>query len=144
VDALVSQEDSRYFGHDGVDYQGILRAVWLNFQAGRETQGASTITQQLARNTFQLTEKSYKRKLLEALTAMRIDAFRDLDEYYTGIDTWIRRFNATTPIDTAEPVLIHGELEQREYRLRKKNGIPINPKVVADMEALAEKFKITL
>jgi penicillin-binding protein 1A len=73
VDALVSQEDSRYFGHDGVDYQGILRAVWLNFQAGRETQGASTITQQLARNTFQLTEKSYKRKLLEALTAMRIE-----------------------------------------------------------------------
>lgn len=78
------------------------------------------------------------------LTAMRIDAFRDLDEYYTGIDTWIRRFKATTPIDAAEPVLIHGELEQREYRLRKKNGIPINPKVVTDMEALAEKFKITL
>jgi membrane carboxypeptidase/penicillin-binding protein len=73
VDALVSQEDSRYFGHNGVDYQGIARAVWLNFQAGRDTQGASTITQQLARNAFQLTEKSYKRKLLEALTAMRIE-----------------------------------------------------------------------
>jgi penicillin-binding protein 1A len=73
VDALVSQEDSRYFGHNGVDYQGIARAIWLNFQAGRDTQGASTITQQLARNTFQLTEKSYKRKLLEAMTAMRIE-----------------------------------------------------------------------
>jgi LDH2 family malate/lactate/ureidoglycolate dehydrogenase len=78
------------------------------------------------------------------LTAMRIDAFRDLDEYYTGIDSWITRFKATEPIDSAEPVLIHGELELREYRLRKKNGIPINRKVVADMEALAEKFKITL
>ncbi len=73
VDALVSQEDSRFFGHNGVDYTGIVRAIWLNFQAGRQTQGASTITQQLARNTFQLTEKSYKRKLLEALTAMRIE-----------------------------------------------------------------------
>jgi membrane carboxypeptidase/penicillin-binding protein len=73
VDALVSQEDSRYFGHNGVDYQGIIRAMWLNFRAGKETQGASTITQQLARNTFRLSERSYKRKLLEALTAMRIE-----------------------------------------------------------------------
>jgi membrane peptidoglycan carboxypeptidase len=73
VDALVSQEDSRYFSHNGVDYMGIARAVYLNFKAGQETQGASTITQQLARNTFNLSEKSYRRKLLEAFTAMRIE-----------------------------------------------------------------------
>ena len=73
VDALVSQEDSRFFGHDGVDYQGIIRALWLNFQAGRETQGASTITQQLARNTFDLKERSYRRKILEVYTARRVE-----------------------------------------------------------------------
>jgi membrane peptidoglycan carboxypeptidase len=73
VDALVSQEDSRYFSHNGVDYMGIARAVYLNFKAGQETQGASTITQQLARNTFNLSEKSYRRKLLEAFTAIRIE-----------------------------------------------------------------------
>jgi len=78
------------------------------------------------------------------LTAMRIDAFRDLDEYYTAIDGWIRRLKSTEPIDVNEPVLIHGELELREYRQRKKNGIPINDKIVADMEILAEKFKISL
>ena len=73
IDALVAQEDSRYFQHNGVDYIGLARAVWLNFQAGEVTQGASTITQQLARQTFQLMEKSYKRKILEAFLAQRIE-----------------------------------------------------------------------
>lgn len=73
VDALVAQEDSRFFRHDGVDYWGIARAFWLNLQAGRETQGASTITQQLARNTFQLKERSYMRKILEVYVARRIE-----------------------------------------------------------------------
>lgn len=73
VDALVAQEDSRFFQHDGVDIIGIVRAVWLNFRAGEETQGASTITQQLARNTFNLMERSYRRKILEAFVARRIE-----------------------------------------------------------------------
>lgn len=73
IDALVSQEDSRFFQHNGVDYIGLTRAIWLNFQAGEVTQGASTITQQLARQTFRLMEKSYKRKILEAFLAQRIE-----------------------------------------------------------------------
>lgn len=73
IDALVAQEDSRFFKHDGVDYIGLARAVWLNLQAGEVTQGASTITQQLARQTFKLLEKSYKRKILEAFIAQRIE-----------------------------------------------------------------------
>lgn len=71
--ALVSQEDSRFFQHDGVDYLGIMRAVWLTIKVGRVTQGASTLTQQLARNTFDLREKSIKRKLLEAFVAQRLE-----------------------------------------------------------------------
>jgi penicillin-binding protein 1A len=50
-----------------------VRAVWLNFKAGEVTQGASTITQQLARQTFGLMERSYKRKLMEAFVAQRIE-----------------------------------------------------------------------
>ncbi len=73
IDALVAQEDSRFFKHDGVDYIGLMRAMWLNFQAGEVTQGASTITQQLARQTFKLLEKSYKRKILEAFIAQRVE-----------------------------------------------------------------------
>ncbi|MES2506880.1 MAG: transglycosylase domain-containing protein [Verrucomicrobiota bacterium] len=73
IDALTAQEDSRFFQHDGVDYIGLVRAVYLNFKAGEVTQGASTITQQLARQTFGLMEKSYKRKIMEAFVAQRIE-----------------------------------------------------------------------
>ncbi|MCB1207858.1 MAG: transglycosylase domain-containing protein [Verrucomicrobiales bacterium] len=73
IDALVAQEDSRFFQHQGVDYIGLIRAIWLNFRAGEVTQGASTITQQLARNTYELRERSYKRKILEAFLALRIE-----------------------------------------------------------------------
>jgi penicillin-binding protein 1A len=73
IKALTSQEDSRFFTHDGVDYLGILRAIWLTVKVGKVTQGASTLTQQLARNTFELREKSIKRKLLEAFVAQRLE-----------------------------------------------------------------------
>lgn len=73
IDALVAQEDSRFFKHDGVDYIGLGRAVKENIIAREVTQGASTITQQLARQTFKLLEKSYKRKILEAFIAQRIE-----------------------------------------------------------------------
>ncbi|MBK1831790.1 transglycosylase domain-containing protein [Verrucomicrobiaceae bacterium R5-34] len=80
VNALVSGEDQRFFEHDGVDRQGVLRAVWLNFKAGRQTQGASTLTQQLARNAFHLKEEAdeqgwsgIERKAVEAFLAQRIE-----------------------------------------------------------------------
>lgn len=80
VDALVSGEDQRFFEHDGVDRVGVVRAAWLNYQAGRQTQGASTITQQLARNAFHLKEEAdrrgeggLQRKAVEAFLALRIE-----------------------------------------------------------------------
>ena len=73
IQALVAAEDSRFFEHKGVDYVGIVRAVWLNFKARSTTQGASTVTQQLARNAFDLRERSIKRKLVEAFLANRIE-----------------------------------------------------------------------
>ncbi len=73
IDALVAQEDSRFFKHDGVDYIGLGRAMKENIVAREVTQGASTITQQLARQTFKLLERSYKRKILEAFIAQRIE-----------------------------------------------------------------------
>ena len=71
--ALVAIEDARYYQHDGVDYMGIVRAVFRNLKAGRQQQGASTITQQLARNAYGMTERSYERKLVEAFLAHRIE-----------------------------------------------------------------------
>ncbi len=73
IDALTAQEDSRFFKHKGVDFIGLFRAAYLNLRAGGVTQGASTITQQLARQSFKLLERTYRRKILEAFLAARIE-----------------------------------------------------------------------
>ncbi|MBJ7326362.1 MAG: transglycosylase domain-containing protein [Chthoniobacterales bacterium] len=73
VQAVVSTEDQRYWAHDGVDYLGVARAAIANWTSGRIRQGASTVTQQLARNSFDLKERTYRRKLLEIALAHRIE-----------------------------------------------------------------------
>ena len=73
VNAVVAEEDNRFFEHHGVDYFGVLRAALSNWHQGRVKQGASTVTQQLARNSFDLRERSYRRKLLEMFVARRIE-----------------------------------------------------------------------
>jgi penicillin-binding protein 1A len=80
LNALKAGEDSRFETHNGVDYIGIVRALKLNFQAGTTTQGASTITQQLARNAYPLKqdtiakgESGIQRKMVEAFLAMEIE-----------------------------------------------------------------------
>ncbi len=73
VRAVVGAEDARFYQHKGVDFYGMFRAEWKNYQAGRIRQGASTLTQQLARNTFALRERTYKRKVLEVFLALEIE-----------------------------------------------------------------------
>ena len=73
TEAVVAAEDQRFWKHDGVDYLGIVRAAMANWSAGRIRQGASTVTQQLARNSFDLKERTYRRKLLEITLAHRIE-----------------------------------------------------------------------
>ena len=80
IDTLRAGEDSRFNTHDGIDYIGVIRALKLNYEAGTTTQGASTITQQLARNAFPLKqdaaargEGGLQRKMVEAFLAKRIE-----------------------------------------------------------------------
>jgi 1A family penicillin-binding protein len=73
VNAVVSVEDSKFYQHGGYDFGGIVRAALKNFTAGHVRQGASTITQQLARNSFALKERTFRRKLLEILLSKRIE-----------------------------------------------------------------------
>ncbi len=73
VDAVVAAEDNRFYEHTGVDFVGIARAFLKNARSGRIKQGASTVTQQLARNTFDLRDRTYDRKILEVFLAMRIE-----------------------------------------------------------------------
>ncbi len=73
IDALISTEDQRFWSHKGVDYWGIARAAKDNLLSGEIKQGASTITQQLARTTYGLTDISRERKILEIYLAIRIE-----------------------------------------------------------------------
>ncbi|TNE90522.1 MAG: PBP1A family penicillin-binding protein [Deltaproteobacteria bacterium] len=72
--AFVSAEDRRFFEHKGVDPSGIVRAVVVNAKAGNKVQGASTLTQQLVKNLLVGSERSYTRKLKEAVLAYRLES----------------------------------------------------------------------
>ena len=71
--AILAAEDERFYQHTGVDYHGVLRAAVSNLLTGGRTQGASTITMQVARNFFLSREKTLTRKLYEALLAFKIE-----------------------------------------------------------------------
>jgi penicillin-binding protein 1A len=76
IRAVLAAEDVRFFAHRGVDYPAIARAAWVNYQAGRVVEGASTITQQVARNLLPREigrERSARRKIREALLARAIE-----------------------------------------------------------------------
>ena len=73
IDALLAREDTRFYQHHGVDPVGIARAIVRNAIRLRAREGASTLTQQLARNSFELGGKNLHRKLLEAFVALRIE-----------------------------------------------------------------------
>jgi membrane carboxypeptidase/penicillin-binding protein len=73
INAIVSVEDAKFYRHHGYALSGILRATLKNLVAGHVRQGASTITQQLARNSFALKGKTFRRKLLEIFVARRIE-----------------------------------------------------------------------
>ncbi len=73
VNAVVAIEDTKFYTHSGYDFFGIVRAALKNVTSGSVRQGASTITQQLARNSFSLREKTFRRKLVEIFLARRIE-----------------------------------------------------------------------
>ena len=73
IEALIAIEDTRFFEHDGVNPDAIIRAAIKNFSAGRKVEGGSTLTQQLVKNTILNNERSYSRKIKEAILSMKIE-----------------------------------------------------------------------
>ncbi len=80
VNAVIATEDSRFFEHRGVDFVGIARAVLTNLVSGRIRQGASTITQQLARSLFLSPKRDFDRKVREVLLALKIEQMLKKDQ----------------------------------------------------------------
>ncbi len=83
IQAFVSAEDARFFEHRGIDFWGILRAALKDIKARRIVQGGSTITQQVARALLLSRQRSFIRKLKEAILAWEIDSALTKDEILT-------------------------------------------------------------
>ena len=73
VQAFLAAEDDRFFEHPGVDWQGLVRAMFSLLATGEKSQGGSTITMQLARNVFLSSERTFTRKAKEILLALKIE-----------------------------------------------------------------------
>src|SRR5438876_242175 len=73
IEAVLTREDARFYEHKGIDWRGILRALAHDVLSGSAREGASSITQQLARNSLPLGGRTLSRKLLEAMVAFRIE-----------------------------------------------------------------------
>src|SRR5215204_570668 len=99
VNASLAAEDKNFYEHGGLDFGGIIRAAWLyaqNIGSKRRPQGASTITQQVAKNFLLTNELSFDRKIKEALLAMRLERTYSkdkilelyLNEIYLGLGAY--------------------------------------------------------
>ncbi|GLX70463.1 transglycosylase domain-containing protein [Paenibacillus glycanilyticus] len=96
IEAVVAVEDKRFYEHSGTDIRGISRALLTNLTSGHTVQGASTITQQLAKNVFLSQERTWTRKWKELLLAEKIEKNYDkeqimtyyLNQIYFGEGAW--------------------------------------------------------
>ena len=83
VHAFISAEDDRFFEHPGVDYRGIIRAVWVLATTGEKRVGGSTITMQVAREFYLSRKKDYMRKVREIFLALKIEQEMSKSEIIT-------------------------------------------------------------
>lgn len=84
IQATLIIEDNRFFDHNGLDFIRIAKSLWNNFVSGSLKEGASTITQQYARNLYLSPKKTWSRKLQEAFYAIRLEMFYSKEEILEG------------------------------------------------------------
>jgi penicillin-binding protein 1A len=147
-DAMVSVEDRRFRSHIGIDPIGIARALWVRASEGHWRQGASTITQQLARNVFLNNSRTFGRKVREQLLAMALETKFSKDEilelylnkvYFGGgaygVDAASRKFfgHPGTELSLPEAAVIAGLVKA-----------PSRYSPTADVDAAKERAKVVL
>lgn len=84
INGFIATEDRHFYNHFGFDIPGIMRSVFVNLSTGSRIQGASTITQQYARNLFLSFERTWQRKIKEAFYAIRLELNYDKDTILEG------------------------------------------------------------
>ena len=84
IKATIATEDKHFYSHIGFDYLRILKSLFINLKNGQNLQGASTITQQYAKNLFLDFDKNWKRKIEEAWLTIRLEMHYDKDQILEG------------------------------------------------------------
>lgn len=151
VDALLSTEDRRFYNHWGIDPIGIARAFAVNILAMDKREGASTLTQQLARNLYLHRRQTYRRKIREMITAVQIERTYAKDEilqmYFTqmywghgayGVQSAAKLYFGTSARDLslAQSAMLIGMLRAPNYYSplrRPDEAIRIRNTVLANM-----------
>ncbi len=162
VNAVLATEDRNFFTHSGIDPKGIVRAAIANYRAGAIVQGGSTITQQLAKNTYLSSERSYARKAMEAVYALRLESAYDketlFDMYansmyfgggYYGIDAAARGYfdKPVEKLNLHESALLAGLLQApsrysprsgRELAIERAGAVLTNMREAGYIDAAKE------
>ncbi len=142
IDATISIEDKSFYEHHGFDYKRIAGAVIADIKAMAKVQGASTISQQFARNVFLEHEKTWKRKLLEAYYTLRLEMNYSKREILEGYLNTIYYGNGAYGVQAASQYYFGKdatELSLAEASMLA--GIPKGPNIYSPLQSL-EKAKI--
>jgi penicillin-binding protein 1A len=129
IDAILSIEDRRFYTHWGIDPVRTLGALWNDVLAGKPEQGGSTITQQLARNLFLTHEKTFTRKIKEAILAVRIEQTYTKDEILEMYFNQIYFGEGAYGLDAAAKVFFGKQVHQLSLpECALLAGLPRNPR----------------
>jgi penicillin-binding protein 2D len=142
INATVSIEDKNFYEHNGFDYKRILGAILADIKAGAKVQGASTITQQYARNLFLEHDKTWSRKLHEAFYAIRIEMNYSKEEILEGYLNTIYYGNGAYGVQAASQ-FYYGK-NASELSLAESSmlaGVPKGPSHYSPLESLENATK---
>lgn len=126
--AIVSVEDKKFYEHNGFDFLRIIKAMMINIKSGEIRQGASTISQQYIKNLYLTFDKTWKRKIEEALLTIELETHYDKDEILEGYLNTIDFGGGNYGISQASKYYFNKE--PRELNLEEATilvGIPKNP-----------------
>ena len=148
IKATLSIEDKNFYKHNGFDYLRIIKALFVNAKTGDIVQGASTITQQYAKNLFLDFEKSWKRKWKEMWITFRLEARYSKDEILEGYLNTINYGDATYGILNASKYYFNKELNDLSLaEIAILVGIPNSPanfSPINNLELSKERQKVVL
>jgi len=157
INAVLAREDARFYEHKGIDWRGILRAAVRDIASASAKEGASSITQQLARNSLPLGGRTLSRKVLEAMVALRIErqfTKQQILELYVnriyfgtgcyGVETASQAYfsKSASKLDLSEAAILAGLIRgpNRFSPLKNPKGAAMQGNVVLDRMVALKKI----